>query len=102
MALNDTKTSAATELADGNSSAATERTEEPQLAEIVNHEHTAIAILPAAHTADTVNLSVHVRVASPFTGEEIFPPIPTKSSILREAVAAPRLQGTSESDSHPT
>jgi hypothetical protein len=38
MALNDTKTSAATELADGNSSAATEHTEEPQLAEIVNQE----------------------------------------------------------------
>ena len=38
MALNDTKTSAATELAAGNSSAATEHTEEPQLAEIVNQE----------------------------------------------------------------
>ena len=38
MALNDTKTSAATELADGSSSAATEHTEEPQLAEIVNQE----------------------------------------------------------------
>ena len=36
-------------------------------------EHTAIAILPAANTADTLNLSVHLRVASPFTGEEIFP-----------------------------
>ena len=38
MALNDIKTSAATELAAGNSSAATEHTEEPQLAEIVNQE----------------------------------------------------------------
>ena len=38
MASQDTKTSAATELADGNSSAATEHTEEPQLAEIVNQE----------------------------------------------------------------
>ena len=38
MALNDTKTSAATELADGNSSAATEHTEEPQLAELVTQE----------------------------------------------------------------
>ena len=38
MALNDTKTSAATELADGTSSAATEHTEEPQLVEIVNQE----------------------------------------------------------------
>ena len=38
MALKDTKTSAATELADGSSSAATEHTEEPQLAEIVKQE----------------------------------------------------------------
>ena len=38
MALKDTKTSAATELADGNNSAATEHAEEPQLAEIVNQE----------------------------------------------------------------
>ena len=38
MNLNDTKTSAATELAAGNSSDATEHTEEPQLAEIVNQE----------------------------------------------------------------
>ena len=38
MALNNTKTSAATELAAENSSAATEPTEEPQLAEIVNQE----------------------------------------------------------------
>ena len=76
MALNDTKTSAATELADGNSTAAwIEHTGQRWRAWIVNHEHTAIAILPAANTADTVNLSVHVRVASPFTGEEIFPPI---------------------------
>ena len=38
-------------------------------------EHTAIAILPAANTADTLDLSVHLRVASSFTGGEIFPPI---------------------------
>ena len=38
-------------------------------------ERTAIAILPAANTTDTLDLSVHLRVASPFTGEEIFPPI---------------------------
>ena len=38
-------------------------------------EHTAIAILPAANTADTLDISVHLRVASSFTGEEIFPPI---------------------------
>ena len=46
MAANDIKTSAATELAAGNSSAATEHTGEPQLAEIVNQEaglSTAIA-----------------------------------------------------------
>jgi len=38
-------------------------------------EHTAIAILPAANTADTLNLNVNLRVTSPFTGKEIFPPI---------------------------
>ena len=38
MALNDTKKNVATELTGGSNSAATEHTEEPQLAELVNQE----------------------------------------------------------------
>ena len=66
MALHDTKTSAATELADGNSSAATEHTEEPQLAEIVNQE---------AGAATAIELKVIrndlVHYTYPWKGEQV-------------------------------
>jgi len=38
-------------------------------------EHAAIAVLPASTTATTFNLSVHLRVVSPVTGVQIFPPL---------------------------
>ena len=66
MALNDTKTSAATELADGNSSAATEHTEEPQLAEIVNQEagsSTAIEEIDATRLAAHPKQEPYVALA---------------------------------------
>ena len=66
MASQDTKTSAATELADGNSSAATEHTEEPQLAEIVNQE---------AGASTAIELKVirndRVHYTYPWKGEQV-------------------------------
>ena len=38
-------------------------------------EHTAIAVLPASTDTAASSLSVHLRVVSSFTGEEIFQPI---------------------------
>jgi hypothetical protein len=38
-------------------------------------EHATIAVLPASTAPATFSLSVHLRVASPITGEEIFQPL---------------------------
>ena len=38
-------------------------------------EHAAIAVLPASTAAATFSLSVHLRVVSPITGEEIIQPL---------------------------
>ena len=66
MALKDTKTSAATELADGNNSDATEHAEEPQLAEIVNREAGASTAIELKVIRNDL-----VQYTYPWKGEQI-------------------------------